>query len=126
MLADRTFGLIFAAIFLLIGLVPLLFSAQLNRWAIVVSLVFVIPSLIYPKILRPLNILWLKFGMLMHRVINPVLMGLVFFITVVPTGLLLKLFGKDPMRRKFEADTDTYWIEREDPINPKDTFNNQF
>jgi len=125
-LDNRIFGLIFSAIFLVIALWPLLSKGDPRQWALIAAAVFGIPAIVFPKILAPLNSLWAKFGLLMHRIINPVLMGLVFFIAVVPTGLILRLLGKDPMHRKFNASATSYWIKREPDSLPKESFNNQF
>jgi len=125
-LADRTFGLIFTAIFLIIACWPLFSGNDLRRWALVLAAGFCVPALLFPKILAPLNSLWAKFGLIMHKIVNPVLMGLVFFIAVLPTGIIIRLLGKDPMRRKFNANTTSYWIEREPNSLSKESFDNQF
>lgn len=125
MLSDRTFGLIFAGIFAVISFFPMLFGNEIRTWALIVSALFFIPAMVYPRVLFPLNKLWLKFGFFMHSIINPILMGLVFFLTVLPTGIILKILGKDPMHRKFESDSKTYWIERNQKIS-KESFDNQF
>lgn len=125
LLSDRSFGLIFAAIFLVISLYPLIFGGQLRTWAIVIAACWATPAMLIPRVLHPLNIAWMHFGKFMHSIINPILMGLVFFVAVVPTGLILKLLGKDPMRRKLLPDTDTYWQSREQQPS-KDNFTDQF
>ena len=125
-LDNRTFGLIFAAIFLIIALFPLLFGNGLRNWALIVTGAFTVTALALPSALSPLNKLWAKFGMLMHKVTNPLLMGLVFFITVLPTGIILKLLGKDPMRRKRDESAESYWIERQPSSIKAEFFNQQF
>lgn len=125
-LANRTFGLIFAGIFLLIALFPVIKGNSVSLWAAYVSAAFAAPALILPWLLTPLNWLFQKFGLVMHKITNPLLMGLVFFITVVPTGLILKLLGKDPMRRKLDPNEASYWIAREDGKLSKESFDNQF
>ncbi|GAA6140057.1 hypothetical protein NBRC116583_38040 [Arenicella sp. 4NH20-0111] len=126
MLSERSFGLIFAAIFLCIALFPLIFGEPLRQWAMILMGAFGLPALIFPKALRPLNIAWVHFGQFMHRIVNPILMGLIFFVAVLPTGLMLKLFGKDPMRRKMDPNATTYWIPRENEDLTRDSFDNQF
>ena len=126
MLSNRSFGLIFAGIFLLIGSFPMLFGGHFRMWAAYAAAVFAVPALLYPPLLTPLNHAWMKFGQFMHRIINPILMGLVFYITILPTGLILRLLGKDPMRRKFQQDAESYWIEREQRVIDKSFFENQF
>ncbi len=125
-LDNRIFGLIFSGIFCVIALFPLLFAGELRQWALIVAAAWAVPALVYPAILAPLNRLWAKFGQVMHSVINPILMGLIFFLTVLPTGLILRLLGKDPMRRKFDTQAASYWILREDKSVTKESFDNQF
>ena len=124
-LSNRTFGLIFAAIFLLIALWPLINGASPRTWALIIVALFALPALLFPRVLTPLNAAWAKFGLFMHKIVNPILMGLIFFLTVLPTGLMLKLFGKDPMRRKLDVNATTYWQQRDDKVT-KESFDNQF
>ena len=126
-LDNRVFGLIFAAIFVVIGCWPLLFGHGGARlWALVIAVAFTVPALLFPKVLSPLNALWAKFGMLMHKIVNPILMGLIFFVTVLPTGIVMRLLGKDPMQRKFDHDSNSYWIQREPGSLTKASFDEQF
>jgi hypothetical protein len=125
-LANRPFGLIFGGIFLIIALFPLLWGNELRWWAGWVSAGFILVALIFPRLLTPLNQLWVKFGLLMHKITNPILMGLIFFLTVLPTGLILRLLGKDPMRRKFMPNEETYWIERKEHQITDKSFDQQF
>lgn len=125
-LANRTFGLIFSGIFLIVALFPIIWGNELRWWAAAIGGVFLLVALIFPVWLTPLNRLWAKFGLLMHKITNPILMGLIFFLTVLPTGLILRLLGKDPMRRKFQPKEDTYWIKREEHQISAETFDQQF
>jgi hypothetical protein len=125
MLSDRTFGLIFAGIFLIIACYPVLFGNSVREWALIIAALWAVPAIIFPKILNPLNKAWLKFGFFMHGIINPILMGIVFWVAVFPTGLILKALGKDPMHRKLEPDAQTYWKVRETQPS-KESFNDQF
>lgn len=125
-LDNRTFGLIFSAIFLVITLFPLVRGSSINLWSAYVCAAFALPALISPKLLTPLNWLFQKFGLVMHKITNPLLMGLVFFVTVLPTGLIMRLLGKDPMNRKLDPTASTYWITREDGKLSKESFDNQF
>lgn len=124
-LSNRAFGLIFAVIFLVIALWPLINGASPRTWALIIVALFALAALLYPSVLTPLNAAWVKFGLFMHKIVNPILMGLIFFLTVLPTALMLKLFGKDPMRRKLDANTKTYWQDRSEKIT-KESFDNQF
>ncbi len=125
-LDNRVFGLIFSGLFCIIAFFPMLFGGDCRRWALIVAVAWAVPALLFPVVLAPLNRLWAKFGMVMHKIINPVLMGLVFFVTVVPTAFILRLLGKDPMRRKFDTEANTYWLAREENAVTKDSFDNQF
>ena len=124
-LSNRNFGLIFAAIFAFIGLLPLPFGGDPRMWALYIALAFFAVAVVLPVLLTPLNKAWVKFGLLMHKIVNPILMGLVFFLTIMPTGLILRLLGKDPMRRKKDPQADSYWITRQQTVD-KDFFDNQF
>ena len=104
----------------------MLFGGGYRLWALVIAIAWAVPALMFPAVLAPLNRLWAKFGLVMHKIINPVLMGLIFFLTVVPTGLIMKLLGKDPMRRKFDASATSYWIERKATSLSKESFDEQF
>jgi hypothetical protein len=112
--SERSFGFVFAAFFLIVGLWPLLNDASVRSWALGIGGAFFVVALIYPAILKPLNTAWFRFGLWLARFTTPIVMVLVFTIAVVPTGLTMRLFGKDPMRRKLDNATDTYWIEREE------------
>ena len=127
MLSERSFGLIFGGIFAVIAFWPVVFSGGSPRqWALVIALVWVVVAVVLPIALRPLNILWMKFGFFMHRIINPILMGLVFFVAVFPTGIIRKILGKDSMRRKYEPEASSYWIPRTPESQNKEHFDNQF
>ena len=125
-LNNRTFGLIFAAIFLLVALFPMIRGAGPREWALMVAGAFTVSALVIPQALTPLNHLWAKFGQIMHKITNPLLMGLVFFLAVVPTAFFAKLFGKDPMRRKVDPSAESYWIEREPGEINAESFDQQF
>ena len=125
-LENRVFGLIFCGIFAVIALFPIPFGGGLRLWAVIIAILWAVPSLFFPKVLTPLNNLWQKFGLLMHKITNPILMGLIFFLTVIPTGIVLKTLGKDPMNRKFDRRSSSYWIPRENTQLTKESFDDQF
>ena len=124
--SDRSFGLVFAAVFLVIGLWPLLRAEGPRGWALVLAAVFLAAALLKPDVLAPLNRLWLKFGLLLHRITNPIVMGVIFFLAVTPTAIVLKMAGKDPLRRKIDKQAPSYWIERTPPGPEPETMKNQF
>jgi len=124
--SDRSFGFVFAAVFAVIGLAPLVAGHALRLWALIVAALFLTAALLRPALLAPLNLLWTKFGLALHRVTNPILMGFVFFLAVTPTAFMMKLLGKDPLRRRFDRAAKSYWIDREPPGPDPDTMRNQF
>lgn len=124
--SERSLGIVFALVFLIVGLWPLLRLDTPRIWALVIAAVFVLLAFLAPKTLSPLNRAWFQVGMLLHRVINPLVMGLIFFLTVVPTGLVMRLLKRDPLRLRFDGEASTYWIRREPPGPPRDSFHNQF
>jgi hypothetical protein len=124
--SDRSFGFVFAAVFLIIALYPLLHAAGIRIWAVAVSGVFLLLAALVPQVLAPANRLWTKFGMLLHHIVSPIALGILFFLVVTPTGLLMRLFGKDPLRLRFDPAADSYWIKRDPPGPAADSLNNQF
>lgn len=124
--SERNFGIVFAAFFALVGLGPLYHGGTIRYWAIVVSLVFLICAFGLPWVLRPLNRLWFKFGLLLHHIVNPIIMGVLYFGAVVPMGLLLVLLGKDLLRLKFDRAAKSYWIPRDLPAPPPGGMTKQF
>jgi hypothetical protein len=113
--SERSFGIVFAIVFALVALWPLTGDGQIRLWAAGIAIAFLALGFTYPRALTPLNMLWFRFGMLLHHVVTPVIMGLIFYLTVMPTGLIMRALGKDPLRRRFDADASTYWIMREPP-----------
>ncbi len=124
--SNRVFGLIFSSVFALIALYPLLGGGTVRLWSLVVSGVFLMLGLAVPSVLAPANRLWTKFGELLHRIVSPVALGAVFYLAVLPTGLMLRLFGKDPLRLKIDRNASSYWIRREPPGPSAESLNNQF
>jgi hypothetical protein len=90
------------------------------------ALFFIAAAALYPSILKPLNRVWFKFGLLLHRIVNPVIMGLLFYGSVLPTGMIVRALGKDLLRLKFEPKADSYWIVREPPGPSPETMKDQF
>ena len=115
--SERSFGVVFCVVFAVIGLWPLMGDGAVRWWSLVVAAGFVLAGFMAPGLLKPLNLLWFKFGMLLGRIVNPVVMGIIYFLAVVPTGLLFKLRGKDLLHLKPDSGLSSYWIER-DPNTP--------
>ncbi len=124
--SDRSFGLVFTVVFAVIGCWPLIDAAQPRWWALALAGLFLLAALVRPALLAPLNRIWLRFGLLLHRVVNPIVMGFLFFLVVTPTGLLMRMTGKDPLRLRPDPEAKTYWIEREPPGPAPETMKNQF
>ena len=120
--SNRSFGIVFFIVFLLIALYPLLKGNDLRIWSLVISFIFLILGLINSKILTPLNRLWFKFGLLLGRFISPLVMGIIFFIVVTPTGIIMRLFKKDLLNLRYNK-KETYWINKS---GPKSKMKNQF
>ena len=115
-----------AAVFALIGLAPLVGAAAPRWWALAVAVLLAILGLALPRVLSPLNRLWLGFGLVLHKVMTPIVMGVLFYGAVTPVALLMRVFGKDPLRRRFEPEAETYWIDREPPGPDPESMRNQF
>ena len=120
--SNRSFGIVFFIVFLLIALYPLINSQDLRLWSLLVSLIFLVLGLLNSKVLTPLNKLWFKFGILLGKVIAPLIMGIIFFLVVTPIGFLMRLSGKDVLNLKFNKNK-SYWIEKS---GPKSKMKNQF
>ena len=120
--SNKSFGVVFFLVFLLISLYPLINDGNLRIWSFVISIIFLILGILNSKILSPLNKIWFKFGLLLGKIISPIVMGIIFFIVVTPTGLILRLFQKDVLNLKFN-NNNTYWIEKS---GPKSKMKNQF
>ena len=120
--SNKSFGIVFFIVFLIISLYPLIKDGDLRLWSLIVSLIFLILGLTNSIILTPLNRLWFKFGIFLGKIVSPIILGTIFFLIVTPTGLLLRLFGKDVINLKYN-NNNSYWIEKTGPkSNMKDQF----
>ena len=108
--SNRNFGLVFFIVFLIISLWPLTYGEPIRIWSAITSLVFLILGLMNSKLLTPLNLLWFKFGIILGVVIAPLVMGVVFFLVITPTGFIMRIMGKDLLRKKYDKKKETYWI----------------
>lgn len=124
--SDRGFGLVFAAVFALIAAAPLLHGGSVRLIPLAAAGAFLALALAAPRLLGPLNRLWLKFGLLLHRIVNPVVMAVIFFLVVTPAALIIRWLGRDPLRLAFDRQAASYWIERQPPGPAPDTMRNQF
>ena len=124
--SERAFGFVFAVVFALVGLWPLAQGGALRLWALAVGAVFLVLALVWTAPLRPLNRLWTRLGLLLHAIVSPVVMGLLFFGTVLPIGLILRLSGKDLLNLRRDPAARSYWIERKPPGPQPETMIHQF
>jgi hypothetical protein len=124
--SDRSFGLVMAVALALLSLLNWWHDGHSWRWTSGIAGFFLLLVLFYPAALKPLNALWLKFGLLLHKVVNPIVMALVFFGAVLPTGFIMRALGKDLLRLRREPDANSYWIERRPPGPPPESMRDQF
>ena len=121
--SEKSFGVVFSIVFLIVALYPLINSAGLRIWALVVSIIFFLLAFLAPKILVFPNKLWFKFGLLIGSIVAPIVMAFVYFVTVLPTGLIMRLLGKDLLKQKLDKNTKSYWVKRSEPMG---SMKNQF
>ena len=120
--SNRSFGIVFFVVFILIALYPLTYTGEIRIWSAIVSLFFLILGLLNSKILSPFNKLWFKFGILLGKVISPIIMGIIFFLVVTPIGFIMRILRKDVLNLKYNKNK-SYWIEKN---GPKSKMKNQF
>ena len=120
--SNRSFGIVFFIVFLLIALYPLINTGEFRLWSLIISFIFFILGILNSKILTPLNKLWFKFGIFLGKIVSPIIMGIIFFFVVTPIGLIMRILGKDLLNLKYNNNK-TYWIEK---TGPKSKMKNQF
>ena len=121
--SEKSFGIVFSIVFLIVALYPLINSESLRIWALVVSIIFFLLAFLAPKILVLPNKLWFKFGLLLGSIVAPIVMAFVYFVTVPPTGLIMRLLGKDLLKQKLDKNAKSYWLKRDEPMG---SMKNQF
>ena len=124
--SDRVFGLTFAAAFAVLALGPIVRHRPVRSWALAVAAAFLVVALLRAQLLGPGNRLWLRLGLLLQRLVTPAVMALLFYGTVTPMALVLRLLGKDLLRLRIDRMARTYWIERTPPGPAPDTMRRQF
>jgi hypothetical protein len=124
--SNRSFGIVFSVVFAAVGIWPLFAVETPRYWALLLAVIFLFMALVRPAILTPLNNLWFGFGLLLHRVVNPLILGLIFFLTITPIALVMRLVGKDPLCLKFDPKAESYWIARQPPGPSGESMRRQF
>ena len=141
--SDRSFGAVFALLFLVIAVMPISgdikqllvdhdlskvhgFAAKVNWWSLLASGVLLLAAALVPRILSPLNRLWMAFGSVLHKVISPIVLGIIFFGALTPIALLMRLLRRDFLGLQFDRNAKTYWVERRPPGPDPKTLSRQF
>ena len=119
---NRNFGIVFTIVFLIISFWPLLKNGDIRYWSLIISFIFFVLALINSKILTPLNKAWMKFGLILGKIVSPLVMGIIFFFVVTPTGIIMRLLGKDLLNLK-KNNKSTYWLKKN---NQNNNMKNQF
>ena len=120
--SNRSFGIVFFIVFLIVAIYPLLNDNSIRLWSLIIGIIFLILGIINSKVLTPLNILWMKFGLLLGKIVSPIILGFVFFGVVTPISIIMKLFAKDSLNLKRNK-KQTYWLKKEEI---KSSMKNQF
>ena len=120
--SNKSFGIVFFIVFILVALWPLLNNETYRLWAVIIALTFLILGIIDSRFLTPLNVLWFKFGLLLGKIVSPLVMGIIFFFVVTPIAMLMRIFNKDLLNLRYN-DKNSYWIEKNEP---KSKMKNQF
>ncbi len=124
--SDRSFGIVMAIVFAVIGAWPLLSEGPPRWWALIAAAVFCSLAFLRPALLAPLNRLWFRFGLLLNKITSPLIMGLLFYGVMTPYAYILRWLGKDLLRLRFEPSAESYWIERKPPGPAPETIKRQF
>ncbi len=124
--SDRSFGFVFAVVLGAVALLPLWDGRVPHWWVLAMAAVFLVLAIAAPRLLRPLNRLWHRFGLLLARLMNPLVLGLLFYFVITPIGLVMRMAGKDPLRLRWQPKSESYWIERAPPGPEPETMKNQF
>ena len=124
--SNRSFGLVFTVVFFIIGLLPLFWSGSVRIWSLGIGATFLLVTFLWPEVLQPLNKLWTRFGLLLNKIISPVMLAALFFLVVTPTGILMRIFSGNPLKPKFDPKADSYWIKRDPPGPKPESMSDQF
>ena len=124
--SDRAFGLVFTVVFAAFGLWPWLDGRPPRGWSLVVAGVLLAAAFVRPGWLAPFNQVWFRFGLLLHRIVSPIVLAVVYYAVVTPTGLVMRALGKDPLRLRLDPNAESYWLRRDPPGPEPESMKNQF
>ncbi len=124
--SNKSFGYIFTIVFSIIGIWPLIYGKDAIYIFLIFSFFTLIITIFFTKYLAPLNKIWFKFGLLLNKIVSPIILGFLYFFTFLPMGLLMRILGKDPLSLKKQADKVSYWVHRDPPGPSSKSFKNQF
>jgi hypothetical protein len=119
---NRSFGIVFFIVFLIVGIYPMLNEEDVRLWSLIISVIFLMLGILNSEVLTPLNKIWFRFGIFLGKIFSPLIMALIFFLVVTPIGLIMRFIGKDVLNLKFNNDK-SYWVEKK---GPKSKMKNQF
>ena len=124
--SDRTFGVVMTLFFSLLAFYPALRGGTVRIWAVAIAAAFLLPALVRPTLLHGLNHLWMRLGLLLHRIVSPVVLAFLFYVVFTPFGFVMRLMGSDPMRRRIDPSAPSYWVLRDPPGPDGASMANQF
>ncbi len=124
--SDRSFGVMVTVVLTVVGVFPLLNGEPPRWWSLAVAGVMLVVTLVRAELLAPFNRVWFRFGLFLHRIVNPVIMAVIYFAVVTPTGLIMRAVGKDPLRLRRDPNAESYWIHRTPPGPEPESMTNQF
>lgn len=109
---ERSFGIVFTIFFVILSIYPIINKETINVFFLVISIIFFMITIIRPQLFYFLNKIWFKFGILLGKIVSPLVMGIIFYLTVTPTGIIMRLLGKDLLKKKLEIKEKTYWVKK--------------
>jgi len=124
--SNRDFGIVFVVVFTLVGLFPLIRGGTPRWWALAVAGIVLTVTLVKADLLAPCNRIWFRFGLLLHGIVNPIILAVIYYAVVTPTGLVMRAMGKDPLRLRRLPNAESYWIHRDPPGPVPESMENQF
>jgi hypothetical protein len=124
--SNRSFGIVFFVVFLIVATAPLLSAEPVRYWSLGLAFLCLLVSFVRPALLAPFNKLWGRLGYILSKIVNPLVLGLMFFGVITPTGIIMRLAGKDILRLRLDKTAKSYWIDRTPPGPAPESMKNQF